>query len=170
MIPFKPQKDLPTHEVLNMPPHLGDQDLWMSDPALRDGVAREGGGWAEEKLAKLRKIFGSAEVSEKADPANRNPPQMKPFERYGNRINQVEYLPAYHELMSLAISNEVPNFAWNHPVPGGQVVHAALTYMLCQPEGGVMCPMAMTYAGSADASLDAQYWRRVDPQVAFHQL
>ena len=62
MIPFKPQKDLPTHEVLNMPPHLGDQDLWMSDPALRDGVAREGGSWAEEKLAKLGKIFGSAEV------------------------------------------------------------------------------------------------------------
>ena len=55
MIPFKPQKDLPTHEVLNMPPHLGDQDLWMSDPALRDGVVREGGSWAEEKLAKLGK-------------------------------------------------------------------------------------------------------------------
>ena len=146
MIPFKPQKDLPTHEVLNMPPHLGDQDLWMSDPALRDGVAREGGSWAEEKLAKLGTTFGSAEVLEKADQANRNPPQMKPFDRYGNRINQVEYHPAYHELMSLAISNEVPNFAWNHPVPGGQVVHAALTYMLCQPEGGVMCPMAMTYA------------------------
>ena len=87
MIPFKPQKDLPTHEVLNMPPHLGDQDLWMSDPALRDGVAREGGSWAEEKLAKLGKTFGSAEVLEKADQANRNPPQMKPFDRYGNRIN-----------------------------------------------------------------------------------
>ena len=146
MIPFKPQKDLPTHEVLNMPAHLGDQDLWMSDPALRDGVAREGGSWAEEKLAKLGKTFGSEEVFEKADQANRNPPQMKPFDRYGNRSNQGEYHPADHELMSLAISNEVPNFAWNHPVPGGQVVHAVLTYMLCQPEGGVMCPMAMTYA------------------------
>ena len=55
-----------------------------------------------EKLAKLGKTFGSAEVLEKADQANRNPPQIKPFDRYGNRINQVEYHPVYHELMSLA--------------------------------------------------------------------
>ena len=146
MIPFKPLTDLPTHEVLNMPPHLGDQDLWMNDSALREGVLREGGGWALDKLQRMGKTFGNNEVFEKAEQANRNPPQMKAFDRYGNRINQVEYHPAYHELMELAISNEVPNFAWNHPQPGGQVVHAALTYMLSQPEGGVMCPMAMSYA------------------------
>ena len=110
MIPIKPLTDLPTHEVINMPPHLEDQDLWMSDSALREGVKREGGSWAQEKLERLGKTFGSIEVFEKAEQANCNLPQMKAFDRYGNRINQVDYHPAYHELMVLAISNEVPNF------------------------------------------------------------
>ena len=59
----------------------------------------------------MGKTFGSNEFFERVEQANRNPPQMKAFDRYGNRINQVEYHPAYHELMELAISNEVPNFA-----------------------------------------------------------
>ena len=146
MIPHKPLASLPTHEVTNMPPHLGDQDLWRGDAALREGVAREGGSWAEDKLAAFGKIAGAAEVFEKADLANRHPPEIKPYDRYGMRINQVEFHPAYHELMALAIANEVPSFAWNNPRPGAQVVHAALTYMLNQAEGGVLCPMAMTYA------------------------
>ncbi|MDP7137219.1 MAG: DNA alkylation response protein, partial [SAR324 cluster bacterium] len=82
MIPFKPLTDLPTHEVLNMPPHLGDQDLWMNDSALREGVLREGGGWALDKLQRMGKTFGNNEVFEKAEQANRNPPQMKAFDRY----------------------------------------------------------------------------------------
>ncbi|MCP4328357.1 MAG: DNA alkylation response protein [Alphaproteobacteria bacterium] len=146
MIPVRPLAILPTHEVTNMPPHLGDQDLWGSDRALRDGVAREGGGWAEEKLAAFGKITGAAEIFEKADFANRHIPEVKPFDRYGMRINQVEFHPAYHDLMKVAIENEVPNFAWRHAESGSQVVHAALTYMFNQAEGGVLCPMAMTYA------------------------
>jgi putative acyl-CoA dehydrogenase len=146
MIPLKPLANLPTHEVTNMPPHLGDQDLWRSDTALREGVAREGGGWAEDKLAAFGKIAGAVETFEKADQANRHNPELKAFDRNGMRINQVEFHPAYHDLMAVAIENGVPNFAWNHPEPGAQVVHAALTYMFNQPEGGVLCPMAMTYA------------------------
>ena len=146
MIPQKPLSHLPTHEVINMPPHLGDQDFWLSDTALREGIEREGGSWAVPKLEAFGKIAGTVEVFEKADMANRYPPEIRPFDRYGMRINQVEYHPTYHELMALAIENEVPNFAWNHPQSGGQVVHAALSYMFNQAEGGVMCPMAMTYA------------------------
>jgi putative acyl-CoA dehydrogenase len=146
MIPVKPLANLPTHDVTNMPPHLGDQDLWRNDAALREGVAREGGGWAEDKLAAFGKIAGADEIFDKADLANRHGPEIKTFDRYGMRINQVEYHPAYHDLMAVAIENEVPSFAWSHPGPGSQVVHAALTYMFNQPEGGVLCPMAMTYA------------------------
>ncbi len=62
------------------------------------------------------------------------------------RINQVEFHPAYHDLMAMAIENEVPSFAWRYPEPGAHVIHAALTYLFNQPEGGVLCPMAMTYA------------------------
>ena len=146
MPPFKPQATLPTHEVTNMPPHLGDQDLWASDRVLRDALAREGGIWAEEKLAAFGKLAGRTEYFEKAEQANRHTPELKAYDRNGMRINQIEFHPAYHDLMALAIENELPSFAWRNEKPGGQVVHAALTYMFNQVEGGVNCPMAMTYS------------------------
>jgi len=146
MHPQKPIANLPTHEVINMPPHMGDQDLWSSDAALREGVAREGGGWVEAHLAQFGKQAGAEETFEKADQANRFCPELKTYDRHGMRINQVAFHPAYHELHTLAVSNGLPNFAWNNPKPGGHVAHAALNYMLNQAEGGVLCPMAMTYA------------------------
>ena len=147
MPPLKPLADLPTHEVINMPPHLGDQDLWRDDLALQEAVGREGGDWARQKLAAFGKIAGAAETFEKADRANRHVPEIRPFDRYGMRINQVEFDSAYHDLLGLAIEHELPSFAWRNPKPGAQVVHAALNYMLNQAEGGVLCPVAMTYAG-----------------------
>lgn len=146
MIPLRPLAALPTHEVTNMPPYLGDQDLWRDDAALRDGVAREGGGWAADRLAAFGRAAGAAETFEKADLANRHAPELKSFDRYGMRIDQIAFHPAWHDLMGLAIANEVPSFAWKHPGPGAHVAHAALTYQISQAEGGVMCPMAMTYA------------------------
>ena len=66
MIPRKPLASLPTHKVANMPPHLGDQDLWQSDPALQEGIARDGAGWAESTLAEFGKVAGAVETFEKA--------------------------------------------------------------------------------------------------------
>jgi putative acyl-CoA dehydrogenase len=129
-----------------MPPHIGDQDLWQGDVALRQSVEREGAGWAEDQMARLGKSAGAAETFEKANAANRFSPELKAFDRYGMRINQVEFHPAYHDLMDLAISNRVASFAWAHDCSGAHVGHMALTYMLSQAEGGVMCPMAMTYS------------------------
>jgi putative acyl-CoA dehydrogenase len=146
MIPRAPIADLPTHEVTNMPPHIGDQDLWASDKPLREWVAGQGANWAVQKLQKFGSKIGAADVFHKADQANKFTPELKTYDRYGMRINQVDYHPAYHDLMDLAISNEVPSFAWSHTGPGAQVAHAAMTYMFSQPEGGVMCPMAMTYS------------------------
>lgn len=147
MIPKRPQDDLPTHEVTNMPPHLGDQDLWLDDQALRAGVAREGGAWATDQLAALGKHMGAADTFEKADQANRHEPVLKAFDRYGMRIDQVEFHPAYHDLMATAIEHQVPSFAWNNDgKPGAHAAHTALTYIYNQVEGGVMCPMAMTYS------------------------
>ena len=146
MIPVKPLADLPTHEVVNTPPHLGDQDLWGDDVPLQEWTASQGAGGLHDRLALSGKRFGAAEVFEKADQANRFPPQMRAFDRYGMRVNQVEYHPAYHDLMALAIENEVPSYAWRNHVPGAQVGHAALSYMFSQVEGGVMCPMAMVYS------------------------
>jgi len=146
MSPRDPISNLPTHDVTNMPPYLGDQDLWTSDVALREGVARENGGWAVSHLAQFGKEAGREEVFDLADQANRFGPELKPFDRYGMRTNQVSFHPAYHDLQDLAVSNGLPNFAWNNAKPGAHVAHAALNYMFNQVEGGVVCPLAMTYA------------------------
>ena len=146
MIPARPLANLPTHDVENMPPYIGDQDLWSNDQALHEGIEREGAGWAQQRVSEFGRDTGSAETFRKADLANRYPPEMRAFDRYGMRIDQVDYHPAYHELMALAIENDVPSFAWKNPQAGGQVAHAALTYLFTQAEGGVLCPMAMTYA------------------------
>ena len=129
-----------------MPPPMGDQDLWGDDAALRDAVAREGADWAAEGIAAFGREVGLAETFEKADEANRRPPELHAFDRNGMRIDQVRYHPAYHELMALAVRNGVAGFAWTHAGPGSQVGHMALTYLFSQAEGGVMCPMAMTYS------------------------
>jgi len=143
---LKPLVKLPTHEVLNMPELIGDQDLWQNDLALREWVKSQGGGWGASKLAAFGKIAGADETFEKANQANRNPPELRAFDRHGRRLNQVEYHPAYHDLMAVAIEHQVPSFAWTDPQPGSQVIHGALNYMMNQPEGGIMCPMAMTYS------------------------
>ncbi|TNE39822.1 MAG: DNA alkylation response protein [Alphaproteobacteria bacterium] len=141
-----PITDLPTHEVTNVPPLLGDQDLYAKDRVLQEGLKREGAGWAEEIVAGFGRKAGTEEVMEWANQANRYAPELKAFDRNGRRINQVTFHPAYHNLMDLAISNDLPTFAWNNPKPGNHVAHGALSYLLNQVEGGVLCPMAMSYA------------------------
>ncbi len=146
MKPVSPLSRLSTHEVTNMPPHLGNQDLWGGDIPLCEWTAIQGAEWATDKLQKFGEDVGAEHVFEKAAQANRFGPELKAFDQYGMRINQVEFHPAYHDLMELAVSNEVHNFAWRNAGPGAHVGHAALTYMFSQPEGGAMCPMAMSYS------------------------
>jgi putative acyl-CoA dehydrogenase len=129
-----------------MPPPIGDQDLWATDKALQEAITREGGSWGKARLKRLGQIFGKSALYEKATQANQYTPELKAYDRYGQRINQVTYHPAYHDLMALALTHELPNFAWRHDKTGSQVIHAAQTYLFGQVEGGVLCPMAMSYA------------------------
>jgi putative acyl-CoA dehydrogenase len=136
---------LVTHEVTNQPPPFEPYNLFDGDPALVEAVRREGGKWAEDKIRAFGEQLGSEETVELGRLANEHPPELKLFDRYGQRIDEVEFHPAYHELMALAIEHEVPTVAWTAK-SGGHVVHTALEYMLVQVEAGVCCPMAMTYA------------------------
>lgn len=162
---LRPIKQLPTHEVENMPPYMGNQDLWKNDKNLRDAVNREGAGWAEKNLSAFGHLMGCTEMFDHAEKANKNPPELKAFDQYGNRINYVDYHPSYHHLLGVAIKNEIPSFAWKHKKQGSQVAHMALTYMFNQVEGGVMCPMAMTYsvipALKHNPDLEAQWLPKV---------
>jgi len=162
---LRPIKQLPTHEVENMPPYMGNQDLWKNDKNLRDAVNREGAGWAEKNLSAFGHLMGCTEMFDHAEKANKNPPELKAFDLYGNRINYVDYHPSYHHLLGVAIKNEIPSFAWKYKKQGSQVAHMALTYMFNQVEGGVMCPMAMTYsvipALKHNPDLEAQWLPKV---------
>ena len=146
MSPRSPMAELPSHDVFNMPSLIGDQDLWASDKTLQDWVAAMGADWAAPLLAELGLEAGAEATFDLAHDANRFGPESKAFDRHGMRLNAVAYHPAYHDLMDLAIRHRVHNFAWSHDRAGAHVGHAALTYLFSQAEGGVMCPMAMSYS------------------------
>ncbi|MGQ9368355.1 isovaleryl-CoA dehydrogenase [Azospirillum sp. ST 5-10] len=141
-----PTTDLPTHAVTNQPPEYAPRDLWSGDPALAEAVRREGAAWAEPALAALGVEAGGERAMQLGELANRHPPVLTAFDRVGRRVDEVEFHPAYHELMGLAIGRGIHSVAWTADRPGGHVAHAALGYLLTQAEAGVLCPVAMTYA------------------------
>jgi putative acyl-CoA dehydrogenase len=134
-----------THDVFNQPPPLTDYNLFASDPVLVEAVAREGAVWAGEDLKRFGAALGRAETIDWGCQANRNPPQLQSFDRYGNRRDAIEFHPAWHSLMALAVAEGVHTGPWAAPKPGAHVARAAQVYMQCQVEAGVQCPITMTY-------------------------
>lgn len=135
-----------THVVENQAPPLGRYDAWTTDIALREAVEREGGLWAEPELAAFGVVAGG-ELMELGFAANENKPKLRAFDRYGHRIDEVEFHPAYHRVMQLAMQHGVHAFAWrNESTPGAHVARAALSYMHSQAEAGTGCPLTMTHS------------------------
>ena len=91
-----------THEVANQPPPLVDYNAFEQDAALREGLGREGAGWALDRVRAIGAIAGSAEAIRWGFQANEHPPKLLTHDRYGNRIDEVEFHPAWHELLSVA--------------------------------------------------------------------
>jgi putative acyl-CoA dehydrogenase len=134
-----------TEEVLNQPPSLEEYDAYSSDPWLVDAVRRTGVSWIGGAAADLGRYVGSARAQQLAALANRNPPQLQTHDRFGHRIDAVEYHPAYHELMGRAIGAGVHSLAWKQ-ASGGFSARAALFYLWNQLEQGTACPVTMTFA------------------------
>ena len=139
-----------THSVTNQPPPLADYDLFSTDHALEGAVAAEGAGWAAEGLKAFGTQLGKAETLALGELANRNPPILHSFDRFGHRIDELEFHPAWHDLMTLAVGQGLHSAPWAEPKPGAHVARAAGVYMMCQVEAGVQCPVTMTY-GSVPA-------------------
>ena len=135
-----------THEVLNQPPPLVDYDVFAADAALVEGVRREGAGWAEDELSELGRLAGTAEAIEWGFQANANPPVLRTHDRYGNRADVIEYHPAYHSLMKVAVAQGMHAAPWSLARPGAHVARAAKFYVWSQVEPGHGCPISMTYA------------------------
>ena len=89
-------------------------------------------------------LFELATILEAGDLANRHPPQLRTHDRFGKRIDEVEFHPSYHELMQHVFGNGMHSIGWRNDKPGGHVAHAAMVYMMAQVETGVCCPAAMT--------------------------
>jgi putative acyl-CoA dehydrogenase len=137
---------VPTHEVLNQPPPLEGYDVFGADVALADGVAREGAAVAVDELHELGRLAGTAEAIRWGFAANSSPPVLRTHDRYGNRVDDVEYHPAYHELMRVAVAYGLHAAPWTDTRPGAHVSRAARFFVWSQVEAGHGCPVSMTYA------------------------
>ncbi len=135
-----------THEVLNQPPPLVDVDLLATDVALAAGIAREGASWALDDLARLGRLAGSNEPQQWARRANEHPPVLHTHDRFGYRIDEVEYHPDYHRLMEVAVGAGLHGAPWADPRPGAHVARAAGFFLWSQVEAGHGCPISMTYS------------------------
>ena len=146
MKPRDPITELPTHTVTNQPQVLGDYNAYETDRVLAEAVRREGPDWVDARCRQLGAAVGSAEYMELGFLANEYTPRLKTFDRYGRRIDEVEFHPAYHAFMRLAMENDWHSVAWKREGEGGHVAHIAGMYLLTQPEQGFCCPVTMTHA------------------------
>jgi putative acyl-CoA dehydrogenase len=136
----------PTHEVLNQPPPLVDYNLFEGDRALVEAVRREGGGWGEGTIRELGRVLGTAELQQWGFQANQYPPVLRTHDRYGHRIDEVEFHPAWHSLIEVSCRFGLHSAPWREARPGAHVVRAAMFMLTAENEFGHLCPVSMTYA------------------------
>jgi putative acyl-CoA dehydrogenase len=135
-----------THEVLNQPPPLIDFDVYAGDRALGEAVRREGAEWSTDRLHALGRLAGGEAIAWGVQ-ANRYLPELRTFDRYGHRVDEVDFHPAWHMLMRAGVEHGLHASPWREPKRGAHVARAAAFYVLTQAEAGFGCPISMTYSG-----------------------
>jgi len=157
-----------THQVVNQVPDLVDYDV-ADDPVLTEGVEREGAGFYLDDLHRLGWLAGSEEAARWGDEANRYLPELRTHDRYGNRIDEVDFHPSWHALMEVAVREGLAGAAWGSSRPGAHVARAAGLHVWGTVEQGHMCPVSMTYAVipalRAEPALAATYEKLLTSQV-----
>ena len=134
-----------THEVFNQVPPLDGANLYRLDLPLQDWVRRFHGGWGDARLDAYGALAGGPLMAA-GFLANEHKPVLRTHDRYGQRIDQVDFHPAYHELMRTAVEHGLPSLPWVNPQAGAHVVRAGLTYLHSQAEAASGCPLTMTFA------------------------
>jgi putative acyl-CoA dehydrogenase len=159
-----------TREVLNQSPPYEDVDLFALDRPLVEAVAAHGGASAERELSDFGKHWGSAAMAARGRLANENTPKLRTFDARGNRRDEVEFHPAYHELMAHSAHAGIHNSTWNaQGGPAGsaaEVVRAAKFYMAAQVETGHLCPITMTRASVAALAAQPDLLASTMPVIA----
>ncbi len=146
-----------THEVTNQPPPLIGYNVFEKDRVMVEALERENAGWAADRVKAIGELAGGDAI-EWGFQANENPPVLHTHDRYGHRVDEVEFHPAWHNLMRTSVENELHALPWRDPRPGAHVARAAMFSVFSQAEAGHGCPISMTY--SAIPAL------RVQPDVA----
>src|SRR5436190_582863 len=137
---------MPTHEVLNQPPPLQDYDPLACDSALDEALQREGAAWARDEVGSFARATATRQAIGLGFEANQNPPRLRTHDRFGHRIDEVDFHPAWHELMRLSLANGVHCGPWRDPGEGAHVARAAEMFPVSQTEAGHGCPVSMTYS------------------------
>ncbi len=135
-----------THEVFNQVPPLAGFNAFLHDAALIEAIDREGGGWGRDRLVTLGEWVASPRTRELARLANTYTPVLETFDRQGNRIDEVTFHPAYHELLGKAIGSGIHALPFADPRPGAHVVRAGLHFLYNFAEVSILCPVTMTFA------------------------
>ena len=157
--PREPAAPFRTHEVANQVPPLADRNLFADNVPLVEALEREGAGWALPRAREVGAAWGGAPIGWGFE-ANEHPPRLKAFDRYGHRIDEVEFHRAWHDLMTLATRHELHSLPWTSARPAAHAARTALYLTAVQAEGGFACPITMTFA--ALPALRAQ------PEIAAH--
>jgi putative acyl-CoA dehydrogenase len=134
------------HEVANQPPPLVDYNVFEADRPLVEAVRREGAEWARERIAAAGELAGSERAQTLGRLANENGPKLRTHDRYGHRVDEVEFHPSWHELLGMAVEQELHSSPWKDPRPGAHVARGAAFICMSQAEAGIGCPISMTYS------------------------
>jgi putative acyl-CoA dehydrogenase len=139
---------VPAHartEVVNQVPPLQGRNLFEDNVPLVEALEREGAGWARERAAEVGAYWGGEPMTWGVQ-ANENEPRLRSHDRYGNRIDEVEFHPAWHALMRRGIADELHALPWRTDRPGAHTARAVLYMSAIQAEAGFACPITMTFA------------------------
>jgi putative acyl-CoA dehydrogenase len=164
------QHSVATHEVFNQSPPFEDVDLFALDRPLADAVAANGGASAQHELSEFGKHWGSAAMAARGRVANENTPKLRTFDSRGNRRDEIEFHPAYHELMAHSAHAGIHNSTWSPDgKPAGapsEVARAAKFYIAAQVETGHLCPITLTRASVAALAAQPDLLAKAMPVIA----
>jgi putative acyl-CoA dehydrogenase len=154
-----------TEAVFNQAPPLENYNLFDSDCALKEAVSREGAGWIDAEARELGELLGRSETISLGVLANRFAPELRTHDRFGYRIDEVTYHPAYHELMRIGISARTHALPWIEKRQGVHVARAALVILRHQIDEGTSCPLTMTFSAIPSLRLQPELANEWEPQA-----
>ncbi len=135
-----------THEVFNQPPAYENINLFENDILLTELAEKGGAGWAKPQLKNYGEILSKPEWIEKGHLANKHTPVFHSHDRFGNRVDFIEFHQAYHDIMQLGIENRLASLPWVEKKKGAHISRLAFDYMHSQNEAGTGCPITMTFS------------------------